>query len=64
MGRAMQTMTVTPPRKTAAISLRLYPHIKEAAERAAKEERRSLSDWINQLLVEHCNRNRDLELRP
>jgi hypothetical protein len=50
--------------KTATITMRMYPHVKEIAEMAAKEDQRSLANLIEHLLVAHCNRNRDLEARP
>lgn len=39
--------------KTAQVNLRLPPKLKELAERAARDERRSLTSLIEHLLVEH-----------
>jgi hypothetical protein len=39
--------------KTAQVNLRLPPSLKEAAERAAAEDHRSLTSLIEKLLAEH-----------
>jgi hypothetical protein len=49
-------------RKTAQINMRIDPELKEAAERAAADDRRSLSSLIEKLLTDHC-RNQGL-LKP
>jgi hypothetical protein len=41
------------PPKPHPVSLRLPPDVKEAAERAAKDDTRSLSSLIQRVLVEH-----------
>jgi predicted HicB family RNase H-like nuclease len=40
--------------KTDSIQLRVEPHLKAAAEKAAKLERRSLSNWIEVLIEDRC----------
>lgn len=40
-------------KKTATLNLRIEPAIKEAAERAAAAQRRSLTSLVELLLVEH-----------
>lgn len=39
--------------KTAQVNLRLPPSLKEASERAAAEDQRSLTSLIEKLLTEH-----------
>jgi hypothetical protein len=39
--------------KTAAINIRVEPWIKEAAERATKADRRSLTTFIEKLIEDH-----------
>jgi hypothetical protein len=39
--------------KTAQVNLRLEPTLKEAAEKAATDDRRSLTGLIEKLLVDH-----------
>jgi hypothetical protein len=41
-------------RKTAQFSMRIDPELKEAAERAAADDRRSLSSLIEKLLTDYC----------
>lgn len=41
-------------RETAQINLRIDPDLKEAAERAALADRRSLSALIKKLLTDYC----------
>ena len=41
-------------RKTETLSLRMDPDVKQAAERAAAQDRRSLSSLIEILLIAHC----------
>lgn len=43
-----------PKIKTATMTLRVDPKIKAAAELAAEADRRSLTNLIEVLLVEHC----------
>lgn len=40
--------------KTATVSFRIDPDVKNAARMAAKSERRSLSNWLETLIVERC----------
>ncbi len=42
-----------PGSKTANLNLRIDPALKEAAARAAEDDRRSLTSLIEKLLVEH-----------
>ena len=49
-------------RKTAHFSMRIDPELKEAAEKAAADDRRSLSSLIEKLLTDYC-RDQGL-LRP
>jgi hypothetical protein len=39
--------------KTASIGIRVDPAVKEAAERAASEDHRTLASLVEKLLVEH-----------
>jgi hypothetical protein len=43
-------------RKTTNLSLRMDPEVKEAAEKAAANDRRSLSSLIEILLVDYCKK--------
>jgi hypothetical protein len=43
--------------RTAQIGLRLAPEVKEAAEKAAADDQRSLSSLIERLLVTHLKKN-------
>jgi hypothetical protein len=43
-----------PKRKTAVLSLRIAPHVKTAAQRAAELEYRSLASFIEVLVINHC----------
>ncbi len=40
-------------RKTATLNLRIDPELKSAAEKAAAEDRRSLTSLIEKLLADH-----------
>ncbi|WP_163681134.1 YlcI/YnfO family protein [Magnetospirillum aberrantis] len=40
-------------RKDAAISVRVTPDVKEAAEKAAKEDGRTLAAYVERLLAAH-----------
>lgn len=42
-----------PRTKTATLNLRIEPELKEAAERAATEDRRSVTSLIEKLLAEY-----------
>jgi len=42
--------------KTATMTLRIDPEIKAAAEKAAAQDRRSLTNLVEVLLVDHCSR--------
>jgi hypothetical protein len=50
-----------PKIKTATVTLRVDPEIKAAAEKAAAYDRRSLTNLVEVLLVNHC---RSLNLYP
>jgi hypothetical protein len=50
-----------PKIKTATMTLRIDPEIKAAAEKAAARDRRSLTNLVEVLLVNHC---RSLNLYP
>jgi hypothetical protein len=41
-------------RKTAVVTLRIEPRLKAAAEKAADCDRRSLTNFIEVLIVERC----------
>jgi hypothetical protein len=41
-------------RKTAVVTLRIEPRLKAAAEKAADRDRRSLTNFIEVLIVERC----------
>jgi hypothetical protein len=41
-------------RKTAVVTLRLEPRLKAAAEEAANHDQRSLTNFIEVLIVERC----------
>ena len=41
-------------KKTATLNLRIAPEIKDAAERAAADDHRSLTSLVEKLLAEHC----------
>lgn len=47
--------------KTAQVNLRLQPSLKEAAERAAADDQRSLTSLIEKLLVDHLRARGYLE---
>lgn len=55
------TTTRRPKIKTATLTVRLDPKIKAAAEAAAEYERRSLTSFLEVLIVNHC---RSLGLNP
>jgi hypothetical protein len=42
--------------KTAQVNLRMNPALKEAAEKAAADDQRSLTSLIEKLLTEHLKR--------
>jgi hypothetical protein len=51
--------------KTAILTMRLQPQLKLAAQKAAVEDRRSLTNWIEVLIIQHCQSlGKDLEVRP
>ena len=50
-----------PKIKTATVTLRVDPTVKAAAELAAQHDRRSLTNLIEVLLINHC---RSLNLYP
>ena len=39
--------------KTAAISVRVHPNVKDALERAAKDDDRKLAAYVERVLVQH-----------
>lgn len=43
-------------RKTTAFTMRMDPEVKEAAEKVAADERRSLASLIEVLLIEICKK--------
>jgi hypothetical protein len=43
-------------RKTTQFTMRMDPEVKEAAERGAADDRRSLSSLIEVLLVDYCRK--------
>jgi hypothetical protein len=47
-------------KKTAYLSLRLDPQLKAAAEKAAAEDRRSLSSLTEVLLAQHCKEREEV----
>jgi hypothetical protein len=42
--------------KTAQVNLRLEPKLKEAAERAAEADHRSLTSLVEKLLTDYCKK--------
>jgi predicted HicB family RNase H-like nuclease len=44
-------------RKTATLNLRIDPRLKEAADEAAADERRSLTSLVEKLLADYLKRN-------
>lgn len=42
--------------KTAQMNLRLRPELKEAAERAARDDNRTLTSLIEKLLMDYCRK--------
>lgn len=47
-------MAHRPKAKTETIQLRIEPHLKAAAEKAAKLEHRNLTNWIEFLILGRC----------
>jgi hypothetical protein len=43
-------------KRTALLNMRIEPEVKEAAEKAAEDDRRSLSGYVEKLLVEHLRK--------
>lgn len=43
--------------KTATLNLRVAPDLKDAAERAAEADQRSLTSLVEKLLTDHCRKN-------
>ena len=43
-----------PKTKTAVMSLRIYPTVKAAAERAAEQDHRSVTNLVEVLILNHC----------
>lgn len=55
------TATRKPKIKTATLTVRIDPRIKAVAEAAAEQEHRSLTSFLEVLIVNHC---RTLGLSP
>ncbi len=53
-----------PKTKTATVTLRVDPEIKVAAEKAAAHDRRSLTNLIEVLLIDHCKKLNFYPLKP
>ncbi len=51
---SLQMLQKRPKTKTAVMSLRVDPQIKAAAEQAAKLEHRSLTSFVEVLILKHC----------
>ena len=47
-----------PPIKTAILNLRIDPKLKEAVQKAAEKEHRSVANFIEQLIRDYCAKNR------
>ncbi len=47
-----------PPIKTAILNLRIDPKLKEAVQKAAQKEHRSVANFIEQLIRDYCANNR------
>ena len=47
-----------PPIKTAILNLRIDPRLKAAVQKAAEQEHRSVSNFIEQLIRDYCTNNR------
>jgi predicted HicB family RNase H-like nuclease len=45
-----------PKRKTALMNLRVEPQVKEFAERAAERDHRSLTSFVEVLILDHCKK--------
>jgi len=43
--------------KTAVLTVRIAPLVKMAAEKAAAKDHRSVTNFIEVLVLEHCRRN-------
>jgi predicted HicB family RNase H-like nuclease len=48
-------------RRSAQFNMRIDPELKKAAERAAADDRRSLSSLVEKLLTDHCREGGYLE---
>ena len=44
------------PRKTAALNIRIDPAVKEAVREAAARQHRSVANFVEVLIREHCDR--------
>ena len=44
--------------KTAILSLRIEPGLKEALRAAAEQEHRSIANMVEVMILEYCGRNR------
>ncbi len=49
--------TMTEICKTTTLSFRIKPMIKEALRTAASQEHRSLSNMVEMLIIDYCDRN-------
>ena len=43
--------------KTATLTCRIHPQLKEALRIAAKQEHRSIANMIEVLILDHCKKN-------
>ena len=46
------------PKKTAILNLRIDPKIKDAVQKAADREHRSVANFIEQLIRDYCANNK------
>ena len=57
-------MSDTPERRTAPLGLRLFPSLKVALDKAAKEERRPLASYVEIVLTDHLRAKGYLPATP
>ena len=48
-------------RKSKILNMRIEPELKDAAEKAAADDRRSLTSWVEKLMVDFLKREGYLE---
>jgi len=46
-----------PVNKTATLTLRIEPNLKEALRNAAEKERRSIANMVEVMILSYCERN-------